>query len=166
MTGRRHRDGHGWSAGTLADPIGIFGATVANRNHSHYYSIPSPQPAHPQSAKAERDMSSRHITHVLVLTLAVAVGIARGADVEVQLVIKGHRFEPAELKVPAGQRVKLSVHNQDSTAEEFESHPLGREKLIPAGSKATIFIGPLKPGTYKFFGEYHQATAQGVVIAE
>jgi plastocyanin len=90
----------------------------------------------------------------------------RAADAEVVLIIKNHRFEPAELKVPAGQRVKLIVHNQDSTPEEFESHALNREKIVPAGAKATLFIGPLKPGRYPFFGEYNQATAQGFVVAE
>jgi heme/copper-type cytochrome/quinol oxidase subunit 2 len=73
---------------------------------------------------------------------------------------------PAELKVPAGQLVKLVVHNQDSTPEEFESHSLNREKVIPAGAKATIYIGPVKPGRYTFYGEYNEATAQGVVVAE
>ena len=91
---------------------------------------------------------------------------ARAADAEAMLVIKNNRFEPAELKVPAGQRVKLVVHNQDNKAEEFESKALKSEKVIPAGGKATIFIGPLKPGRYDFVGEYHEATAKGVVIAE
>jgi plastocyanin len=91
---------------------------------------------------------------------------AQAADPEVMLVIKNHRFEPAEVKVPSGQKIKLVVHNQDSTPEEFESHSLNREKVIPGGQKATLFVGPLKPGRYTFFGEYNEKTAQGVVIAE
>src|SRR4051794_35622918 len=91
---------------------------------------------------------------------------AQAAEPEVLLVIKNHRFEPTEVKVPAGQRIKLVVHNQDSTPEEFESHSLNREKVIPGSAKASIFIGPLKPGRYKFFGEYNEATAQGAVVAE
>lgn len=91
---------------------------------------------------------------------------AHAAEPEVQLVIKNHVFEPAEVKVPAGQRVKLVVHNQDSTPEEFESHSLNREKVIPGGAKGTVFIGPLKPGRYTFVGEYHEATAKGVIVAE
>jgi hypothetical protein len=92
--------------------------------------------------------------------------VAQAAEPEVTLVIKNHRFEPKEVKVPAGQRVKLIVHNQDPTPEEFESHSLNREKVIPGGAKATIFIGPLKPGRYTFFGEYNEATAQGAIVAE
>ena len=91
---------------------------------------------------------------------------AWAAESEQLLVIKNHRFEPAELKVASGQRVKLVVHNQDSTAEEFESHDLNREKIVPPGAKVSIFIGPLKPGRYSFVGEYNEATAKGVVIAE
>lgn len=114
-------------------------------------------------------MPNRRYLFSLVFALASSAWLgdgAQAADVELLMVIKNHRFEPAELKVPAGQRVKLVVHNQDSTPEEFESHSLNREKVIPAGAKATIFIGPLKTGRYEFYGEYNQATAKGVVIAE
>ena len=104
-----------------------------------------------------------------VILAALTLGVAQfavAADQELLLVIKNHRFEPTELKVPAGQRIKLTVHNQDSTPEEFESHKLNREKVIPGGAKAVIFIGPLKPGRYEFVGEYNEATAKGVVVAE
>jgi plastocyanin len=100
------------------------------------------------------------------LAFAAAITAAGAAEPEFTLVIKNHRFEPTELKVPAGQRVKLLVHNQDSTPEEFESHSLNREKVIPGGAKATIFIGPLKPGRYTFFGEFNEKTAQGAVVAQ
>jgi plastocyanin len=103
---------------------------------------------------------------LLASVLILACGPSFAADPEVLLVIKNHRFEPAEVKVPAGKRIKLVVHNQDSTPEEFESHDLNREKVVPGGAKAVIFIGPLKPGRYNFFGEYNEATAKGVVIAE
>lgn len=94
-------------------------------------------------------------------------GVAQAAEVaEVSVVIRNHRFEPAEIKVPAGRKVKLVLSNQDGTPEEFESHELKREKVIPAGARATVFIGPLEKGRYPFFGEFNQATAQGVVVVE
>ena len=105
----------------------------------------------------------------IALALASATLIATSAtaaEPEVLLVIKNHQFKPAELKVPVGQRVKLIVHNQDSTPEEFESHDLNREKIVPPGAKVSIFIGPLKAGRYTFVGEYHEASAKGVVVAE
>ena len=112
--------------------------------------------------------TSRYAATLALATLVAALpwSMAHAADPEVLLIIKDHRFDPAELKVPANKRVKLVVHNQDATPEEFESHALNREKVIPAGAKATIFIGPLKAGRYAFVGEYHEATAKGVVVAE
>lgn len=107
------------------------------------------------------------LTSLAVAGSAVFAPLALAADTpELAIAIRNHKFEPAEVKVPAGKRAKLVVHNQDSTAEEFESHSMNREKVIPAGAKATIFVGPLKPGRYTFFGEFHEKTAQGVVIAE
>jgi len=101
-----------------------------------------------------------------LVALALAPAAAIAADPEFQLAIRNHRFEPSELKVPAGQKVRLVVSNEDKTPEEFESKSLKREKVVPGGGKATIVIGPLKPGRYDFFGEYNEATAKGVVVVE
>ena len=99
-----------------------------------------------------------------VMTACAATAMA--ADTEYTLVIKEHQFEPKELRIPAGQKVKVWVDNRDASAEEFESYELNREKVVPEGKKAALFIGPLKPGTYKYFGECHPQTAQGVIVAE
>jgi hypothetical protein len=98
--------------------------------------------------------------------LAFVPALALAAPPELKLIIKDHRFSPAELKVPANTKVKLLVENQDATPEEFESHDLNREKVIQGRSRATIYVGPLQPGRYRFFGEFHEATAQGAIIAE
>lgn len=103
---------------------------------------------------------------VLGLVL-VLFGFSVQAEVpEFKVIIKDHRFEPAEVRVPAGVKVKLIVENQDATPEEFESDELHREKIIAGNKTAKIIIGPLKPGSYPFFGEFNEDTAQGVVIAE
>lgn len=102
-------------------------------------------------------------------TLASALmgGPALAADVPVfELAIKNHRFEPERLVIPAETKVRLLVHNQDATPEEFESHELNREKVIVGNSSATIYVGPLDAGEYPFFGEFNSATAQGVLVAE
>lgn len=83
-----------------------------------------------------------------------------------EIVIKNHKFEPLSLDVPANKKVKLIVKNQDPTPEEFESYELNREKVIAGNSQAVIFIGPLEPGTYPYFGEFNAATAQGKIIAK
>jgi len=102
----------------------------------------------------------------LIASLALLPLSAWAADLDFALVIRDHRFEPAEIRVPAGKKVKLVVHNQDTTPEEFESHELNREKLIAPGTKANIFVGPLSPGRYPFFGEFHENTARGAIVAE
>jgi len=88
------------------------------------------------------------------------------AAAEFTLIIKDHKFTPTQLTVPAGKKIRLIVDNQDASAEEFESYSLNREKVIPGKTKAKIFIGPLKPGTYDFFGEFHMKTALGKIIAQ
>lgn len=91
---------------------------------------------------------------------------AFAADPEFRLTIKNHQFSPTELTVPAGQKIKLIVTNLDSTPEEFESYTLNREKVVAGNSKITVFVGPLKPGRYEFFGEFHQDTARGWLVAQ
>jgi plastocyanin len=108
-----------------------------------------------------------HPSALFVLAFAtVALPTAFAADHEASLAVRNHRFEPPELRVPAGQKIKLVVKNHDATAEEFESHELNREKVIAPGASATIYVGPLSPGRYPFFGEFHEATARGTLVAE
>jgi plastocyanin len=102
----------------------------------------------------------------LALAIACIPALSLAADLEMSLTIKDHQFIPAELKVPAGQKVKLVVNNMDSTPEEFESHQLNREKVIAGNAKATIYVGPLSAGKYPFWGEFNEKTARGVIVAE
>ncbi len=102
----------------------------------------------------------------LILSL-ICLGCVTSSNanvINVDLVIKNHKFEPEILKLPAGKKIRITVHNQDSTIEEFESVDLKREKIIPGKSKARIILAPLNPGEYKFFGEFHEETAQGKII--
>ena len=103
---------------------------------------------------------------VLGCAAALGAGGVRAADVQATLVIRDHKFEPAELAVPAGAKIKLSIENHDATPEEFESHELNREKIVVGNGTITVFIGPLEPGRYPFFGDFHQETAQGVLVAK
>jgi len=111
-------------------------------------------------------LSQFFIASAVCIAAMGASVLASAADQEVRIAIKDHKFEPSEIKVPAQQRIKLHVHNQDATPEEFESHSLKREKVIPGGGKAVISIGPLKPGRYPFFGEFNPGTATGVLVVE
>jgi len=104
---------------------------------------------------------------LLAIVLA-ALGMASVHAVaqDFNLTIRNHKFEPQEIRVPAGKRVSISVTNEDASAEEFESPSLKVEKIIPGKSKGVVRIGPLAPGRYEFFGDFHADTAKGVVIAE
>jgi plastocyanin len=108
----------------------------------------------------------RRTLAVFGIVALVTTGAASAQADDYVLTIKDHRFTPAEIKVPANQRVTITVVNEDATAEEFESSTLKVEKVVAGKSKGVVRIGPLKPGRYPFIGEYHEATAKGVIIAE
>ena len=82
-----------------------------------------------------------------------------------ELIIKDHKFIPETLKVKANEKLQLIIYNQDDEAEEFESFELRREKIIPAKGKVKINIGPLDPGEYKIFGDFHINITKGMIIA-
>jgi Cupredoxin-like domain len=107
----------------------------------------------------------RSVVFSLVLILATETNIA-AQEASYTLVIKDHRFQPAEIEIPAGQKIALIVKNDDPTPEEFESTELRREKVVPGGGQVTIYIGPLKPGRYEFFGDFNPKTARGHIIAK
>jgi plastocyanin domain-containing protein len=103
------------------------------------------------------------------LLLAALVSLSLGAfaqEKDIVITIKDHKFSPDRIEIPAGKKVKLMVENKDATPEEFESEMLKIEKVIPGNSKATIYVGPLKPGEYKFVGEFNEKTAKGVIVAK
>ena len=106
---------------------------------------------------------SRALTGLL-LSVVAAVSYADKPVIEIE--IRDHLFYPAEVIVPAATKVKLIIINNDSTVEEFESYELNREKIIAGNSKGIVFIGPLAPGIYPFFGEFNPKTAQGKVIVK
>lgn len=104
---------------------------------------------------------------VLLFSLLTLSTLARATEPkEYTLTLRDHRFVPAELAIPANTKVKLIVVNEDSTPEEFESHELNREKIVTGRGRITVYVGPLKPGKYPFFGEFHMDTAKGLLIAE
>ena len=98
---------------------------------------------------------------LLLLVFAVP---ASAQSPKVTLAIQENQFVPADVEVPAGVKVELVIRNEKKTAAEFESNALRREKVIPPGVTASVFIGPLKPGRYEFFDDFHPATRGAVVV--
>ncbi len=103
---------------------------------------------------------------MLVVVCSTSVNTVHADKPVIEIEIRDHLFWPSEVTVPANTKVKLLVYNKDPTSEEFESYELNREKVIMGNRKAVIFIGPLLPGVYPFFGEFNPDTAQGKVIVE
>ncbi|WP_419234751.1 cupredoxin domain-containing protein [Rickettsia endosymbiont of Nabis limbatus] len=85
---------------------------------------------------------------------------------EIKIVIKDHKFVPDIVEVPKSTKIKLVIHNEDDTVEEFESHDLHREKIVMPHDSIKIILAPLKSGKYDFFGDFHQDTAQGFLIVK
>jgi hypothetical protein len=108
----------------------------------------------------------RPLAAAVLLAALLAGGAPARADDLPTLVFRQHRFVPDRIVVPAHEKFRLLVRNSDDTADEFESTDLNREKLVPAGQTVTVFLGPLNPGEYKFFGDFHQDTARGVLVAQ
>ena len=107
-------------------------------------------------------------SRVLAALFSVALGCAARADdvPEFQLVIKDHHYQPVELKVPADTKIKLIVKNEDATPEEFESTDFSRETVVLPNHTVVIYVGPLRAGSYGFFGDFHRETAQGRLIVQ
>ena len=81
------------------------------------------------------------------------------------IMIKDHQFNPPQLIIPANKKVQIIVDNQDPTAEEFESFDLDREQVVEGHHKIIVFIGPVKPGTYGYWADYHK-DSKGTIVAQ
>lgn len=107
------------------------------------------------------------IAGILVFCAAslVLTGLAaRADDGDVVITIKGGKFVPHEIQIPANQKVRLLVRNQDAMPSEFESSDFHREQIVQAGSEITVFVGPLDPGTYEFFDDFHPEDRGQLVV--
>jgi hypothetical protein len=112
-------------------------------------------------------MPHAFVSHPAFLAMAIACAAgspALAAGEPVKLTLKDHGFAPAEIRAPANERFRIEISNLDATPAEFESSDLRAEKIIVPGGKITVTAGPLKPGTYTFFDDYHPDTAKGTLV--
>jgi plastocyanin len=108
------------------------------------------------------------VAPALIATGLMTAPVTALADeaVAIDLALKDHKFEPAEIKAPAGKPIAITLRNQDDAVEEFDSNALRTEKIVTKGGTIVIKLKPLAAGRYPFQGEYHAQTAQGVLIIE
>ena len=107
-----------------------------------------------------------HLTNWAIAFVLMLTTDSIAAPPVIEIEIRNHLFQPDTLIIPANTKVKLIVYNRDTTPEEFESYELNREKVIMGGRKAIIFVGPLPPGEYPFFGEFNPQTALGKIVVK
>lgn len=111
------------------------------------------------------------IVGLIFLAVIIYISASKSPDnktndniLEVKITIKDHKFVPNIVEVPKSTKIKLIVHNEDDTVEEFESHDLHREKIVMPHESINIILAPLAPGKYEIFGDFHPDTAQGLII--
>jgi hypothetical protein len=103
----------------------------------------------------------------LIALSLLPIAPSRAEDLQTfTLLLKAHRFVPAELHVPAGKPFFLVVSNQEDTPDEFEMQSPPLEKVILPGSEGRVRVRPLAPGRFIFFDDFHPETTKGAIVAE
>lgn len=88
------------------------------------------------------------------------------AIVYVRIVLENHLFKPSKIVVPKQTKVILDIQNNDGVYEKFSSFGLNREKILLPQKVTRIYLSPLQEGRYVFSGEFHPASARGMVIVD
>lgn len=83
-----------------------------------------------------------------------------------KLLVKDGRFIPETVEVPANIRFRLEVKNEGPGASEFESLELKKELVLAPGVTRSLVFFPMKPGSYKFFDDFHPETGKGKIVAK
>ncbi len=110
-------------------------------------------------------LSRRAAMPLIVIFLLVAVAApALADDPSFSILLKNNQFVPSEVQIPAGAKVRLVVRNENRTPSEFESTQFHREKIVPSGQEITVFVGPLDPGSYEFFDDFHPETRGHLIV--
>ena len=104
---------------------------------------------------------------VLAIAAVLSLGLtllALADDPTFQITMENNQFVPSEVHIPAGTKVKLVVHNDNQTTSEFESNQFHREKVVGPGQGITVYVGPLDPGSYEFFDDFHPQTRGHLIV--
>jgi hypothetical protein len=100
------------------------------------------------------------------LSFAPCASAVADEPATISVTLKDHKFDPAEPIAAADKPIVIEVTNQDSTPAEFESKALRVEKVVAGGGKIFVKVRALKPGRYRFFDDYHEATTEGFLVIQ
>ena len=95
--------------------------------------------------------------------------MAAGAELDASKPTRRDDADPVgivDLYSVAQDGVLRATPDGDATPEEFESTDFSREAVVLPNRSVIIYVGPLRAGTYAFFGDFHRNTAQGRLLAE
>jgi plastocyanin len=102
---------------------------------------------------------------VVAAALVTLAPMAKADDTTLEISVKDHKFEPAEVKAAAGSAIVFKVKNLDAGPVEFESEPLQFETVVKPNAELLVKVKPQKPGRYVFFDDLHQET-KGTLVVE
>src|ERR1035437_388381 len=95
-------------------------------------------------------------TAALTLALLAMVPAVRAEDsVTVNISLKDHRFQPAELHAPAAKPITIILKNLDPVPADSEGRMLGVGKVLPGGGIAPMRFRRVAGGRYRFFDDFH-----------
>ena len=97
---------------------------------------------------------------------ALSLSAPLRAETPIEITLGDSGFEPAEIKVPAGQAFSLLVRNRSAAAAEIEAKDLKIEKVVAAGEDILINVRAQEAGTYLFVNEYKEDTVFGHITVE
>jgi hypothetical protein len=137
--------------------------SIAKRIHANGLALSNAATTNGMSISPARFILSVSLLATTLLGVC-PLPLAHAMDV-FTLTLTDHQFAPTDLQVPANERFSIEVENRDPTPAEFESTDLHIEKIVAGGGKITVSAGPLRPGTYKFFDDYHPDTTKGTITA-
>jgi plastocyanin len=104
------------------------------------------------------------LTLMAVVSVALTVRPATAQEAKLEMSLKDHKFEPAEIKAAANKPIVVRVKNMMAENMEFESEALKVEVVVKANAEGLVKIKPQKPGRYTFFDDFHQETTGTLVI--
>ncbi|WP_415183718.1 cupredoxin domain-containing protein [Phaeovulum sp.] len=112
------------------------------------------------------------LANIVILALSLCLGTARATQADelpvIDVTLNDGVITPQHFEVEAGKPFKLAIKNIGSTAAEFESLRLYKEKVLAPGAESFLVFRKLSPGTYPFYDEFHMnlTSANGTITAK
>ncbi|MCP3429151.1 cupredoxin domain-containing protein [Opacimonas viscosa] len=106
----------------------------------------------------------RRLVQCCLILCCIPVYSVFSAEIHIHIVLENHLFKPSKILIPKHTKVILDIQNNDPDYEKFSSFGLNREKVLLPQRITRIYLSPLPKGRYVFTGDFHPASARGVVI--